>query len=376
MARKKRTKTPTIQQLYNQERRKVERRIKAIQSRGFFFTQSPLKPAPQKPTRKSIEALKKFTPSYLYTKAKYETPTGTVSGTAGRTYERRIAARKAVETRRERSRIERIKREYRDVADLLTERYNIPSEKAFDYAMNIPLDVSNIDEHIKSAKLADIDRYYEIERQKILDHRDKVIEDIQQQAIPAWEKDALYKDIIESVESDIENLNEEVDEAKKEIEKAPIQEVIKYEIPETKDREYTAQRPPISDTEDEYEYAPNISDTILRNVENLISSWTPDTRWSKNGKIIATENMDMLSNILDRAIAREGREEVAQRMEDNAEEINNLVETVAYHSYKNYATGELSRFADILNGSILDATEKADISDMEEAEQGEDFYDE
>ena len=96
MAKKKPNKT--IQQ-YNRIRSQLNRQLRGMEQRGYFFETPQLPAKPKKITAASIRRLKKIK-SDLYEKARYRTPEGLVtSGKRGRYLERARAGRKAAATR-------------------------------------------------------------------------------------------------------------------------------------------------------------------------------------------------------------------------------------------------------------------------------------
>lgn len=93
----------SIRSDYMKERRRIQRRIRALEKRGYTVDKSILPPIPKRPTKASINRLKNITAEKIYSKAKYTTPEGkTIKGAERRKQERRAAARKAAETRKER----------------------------------------------------------------------------------------------------------------------------------------------------------------------------------------------------------------------------------------------------------------------------------
>ena len=99
MAKKKPNKT--IQQ-YNRIRSQLNRQIRGMEKRGYFFEKPQVPAKPKKITAASVRRLKKIK-SELYEKARFRTPEGTVtSGKRGRYLERAKAGRRAAETRQAR----------------------------------------------------------------------------------------------------------------------------------------------------------------------------------------------------------------------------------------------------------------------------------
>ena len=439
MASKRRTKTPTIAQLYREERRKAERRIKNIEKRGYYFAETPLKEPPKKPTRKSIEALQKLTPSKLYQIAEYRTPSGEIlTGTQGRSYERTIAAQKGAETRIYKrtgeisSSVQRKHKElskyliwqpsktqeqkYRihaqardllyeeqdysysyeptestiydtetykyktlsDVAYELSEAYDIPLSEAYDYAIYMPDTVDLHEwyaENSKQAKIRQLQEQAGKDVDEVLEKRDEAYKDIAKQNLTSWESRSLIDDITYNASNEIDAIYEKLNRDIQKINEAQVKDVVRDTVDIELPKPQTI-TPPIDNitteenipdyTYTDTSYYPEESDVILTYIEELINNWSPDPKWSKTGVATAQDNMSHLKSILNRAIAKEGRDKVAQRIEDNADEVNGIVEVIAYQSYRGTAQAELSRIADILNGSALDAMESAEFSDLQD----------
>ena len=97
MAKKKPNKT--IQQ-YNRIRSQLNRQIRGMEKRGYFFEKPQVPAKPKKITAASVRRLRKIK-SELYEKARFRTQEGTVtSGKRGRYLERSRAGSKAARTRK------------------------------------------------------------------------------------------------------------------------------------------------------------------------------------------------------------------------------------------------------------------------------------
>ena len=91
----------TYKDQWQKELRRITRFIKSATKRGFIFPDINIQ-QPKKITKASVNKLKKITPKSLYKKANYITQdTGEIiSGTAGRTLERKRAAAKGIQTKK------------------------------------------------------------------------------------------------------------------------------------------------------------------------------------------------------------------------------------------------------------------------------------
>ena len=100
--KKRRSKAPTLTDLYNKELARIKRTLKAAIQRGYEWQENPIPARPKRIRRESVEALKKKRPEYFYKKARYvDKETGEIlTGLQGRQLERKKAAQKAAETRR------------------------------------------------------------------------------------------------------------------------------------------------------------------------------------------------------------------------------------------------------------------------------------
>lgn len=96
-------KRPTIKSQYQKEYGRLQRAVKRAEKRGYFFEENTLPPKVKKPTRKSLERLRKVPTSSIYDKARVviEETGEIITGTEARRLERQLAAQKAAETRRE-----------------------------------------------------------------------------------------------------------------------------------------------------------------------------------------------------------------------------------------------------------------------------------
>lgn len=86
---------------YAKELQRIKRFIKRAEQRGFRFSEDVIPTKPKKITSRSVQKLKKIKPQQLYKKSTAISELGKIiSGTERRIEERKLASRKAVETRR------------------------------------------------------------------------------------------------------------------------------------------------------------------------------------------------------------------------------------------------------------------------------------
>ena len=120
------------------------------------------------------------------------------------------------------------------------------------------------------------------------------------------------------------------------------------------------------------EYLPDYSEMVINNVYELIDNFDTGNFYSKRGASQAMHNRDKLRAILDSAIAKFGEDAVAERLNnENSSEIAEIVDKAMY----NYEEAEIhiSRFASILNGGPLSASQAAEFAEMSEQSENWEF---
>lgn len=113
---------------------------------------------------------------------------------------------------------------------------------------------------------------------------------------------------------------------------------------------------------------------ILAEIQRKIDTWQEHDEWKRDeGKGYETfvdvkkRDKNKLQSYLNYAIATEGKEAVAARMEANAEQINYLAEMILYGSSGDskdsgdYMQGELAAFGQLLMGRRLSESERQDL---------------
>lgn len=123
---------------------------------------------------------------------------------------------------------------------------------------------------------------------------------------------------------------------------------------------------------------PVASDVIINNFMSQIEQWTPKGMWSDVFQGIKESDKNTLKNIIQGAINDQGKEAVAVRIEENANELNDLFAEILYGSgSKEYEIQsgrkqvqlDLQRVASIVRGRSLTPRESISImSAMEENE--------
>lgn len=133
---------------------------------------------------------------------------------------------------------------------------------------------------------------------------------------------------------------------------------------------------------DTYDYSPEpefVSYLVYDNVQQMIDSWFPAENWSKWFAGVKEEDKNQLKSIINGAESQYGITEVAKRMEENAERIISLAQSILYesgggkkggiNSNRNEIQRDFVEFASILKGSALTLQESAELSSMEENEE-------
>lgn len=123
------------------------------------------------------------------------------------------------------------------------------------------------------------------------------------------------------------------------------------------------------------------TDTVLHQIESMIENWQPNPAWTPAFVIIKTHDKNLLKSTLEGVLAREGREAVAQRCQDNAIEVVRIADRVLYGSGNEYkvrgvdgVNNDVQRFATIIGGSSPTVAESRRYT--EEAEEAAISYDE
>lgn len=123
---------------------------------------------------------------------------------------------------------------------------------------------------------------------------------------------------------------------------------------------------------------PIATDVIINNFMSQIDQWTPKGIWSDVFRGIKESDKNTLKNIINGAINDQGKEAVAVRIEDNANELNDLFAEILYgsgsteyeiHSGRKRVQLDLQRVASIVRGRSLTPRESLSIMNaMEENE--------
>lgn len=109
-------------------------------------------------------------------------------------------------------------------------------------------------------------------------------------------------------------------------------------------------------------------------VKSELSTWTPSSQWSSDLQRLKQNDVNMLVRLLDSAVEQDGIEAVAKRLQQHSEEIAAIMQKVMYESGGDYRTTgvhgmqvEITKFATILKGAPLDASESLYLTDLQES---------
>ena len=107
----------------------------------------------------------------------------------------------------------------------------------------------------------------------------------------------------------------------------------------------------------------NESDIILQNIIRLIDEWYPQDYWSIYFEEQKRNDKDLLLNMLNDAIAREGREEVARRLQANSNgDLERLTNSILYSSDEEQVNYDIVIFANYLKGGNLSLEENIELT--------------
>lgn len=309
--------------------RRVRQFMTAAQKRGYTFKQEVPYAPPKEATRteltKTLNRLKKQTPDKLYKQAKYTSPiTGkAVSGTTGRKIERKQAAQKAIKTLRKQ----------RDVSGIST------TQKA-----EVPITTK-----IKTAKLP-------VTPEETSETRGGVSDSFA--TVTSVEAEPEYEDELYSPETTtiFEGRAETVAKAS--------------DLP--RERKRTKRVVPF----EEYPRAEALiigalSGTgveLLDSVLAELDAYTPLDRWKEYTREKKIGDVAIAKRQISGAIAQRGANAVARSIQQHAEEVFDILNTIQYDSKQNRIDGAFTALAVILKGGALTPEESAELESMSHGE--------
>lgn len=132
----------------------------------------------------------------------------------------------------------------------------------------------------------------------------------------------------------------------------------------------------------EKEKVPAIQDGVLKRIEEMIERWEPDPSWNEWFSKVKEGDRNALRNTLSAAIAESGRDSVAKRCQDHAEEVNQLAVAILYGSgagtkggymaVRTEVAGDLATFAALIKGGPITPEESEQILDIVENSENQD----
>lgn len=112
----------------------------------------------------------------------------------------------------------------------------------------------------------------------------------------------------------------------------------------------------------------------LDSVKSDLSTWSPSSQWSSDLQRLKQNDVNLLVRLLNSAIEEDGIDAVAKRLQEHSEEIAAIMQKVMYESGGDYRTTgvhgmqiEITKFATILKGAPLDASESLYLTDLQES---------
>lgn len=354
MAKKKLQKSETQIQ-YEKQLKRIKQFIRRAEKRGYYFPEDIIPKKLKRPTKKSVEKLSKITPELLYKKSQYVIKeTGElISGVEGRKAERKEASKKAQETRKNKlggqvrliqSNLDRggYNQAKKNVFDLLNSIENGAKSRGYilpkDYLNNVREYVTQIDKEIQSLKVNNQQTY------------DKISEAIRQ----------------------FESITEE---------SILSSEGVIFKDPRTgtafkghEGLEIEAYREEQQRLH-ELSYDTNVSETddILSTIREYINNWSPSSLWTDWFAKTKEKDKNLLETLLNAAISRDGEEAVAQRLQENAEQVLEIAYGVLYDSGGKEGRGninaDLVRFTAIIMGRPLTQHESEELTQASEANE-------
>lgn len=340
---------------YNTQLNRINKLIEKEKQLQGVVDEKLIPKMPKNITEASINRLKKITATTVIEHTKYYNAGKLVKGVKGRAS---------------------VIREKNTVNKALTDLKNIVSE-ADDILDNMEVKNKKATKN-KSLPSAEemsneqLEKYHnEYERRREKEAREKIKEQLRKE----WEEsgDDYYKDSSGQIDEDLLDLavDKEI-----EIQKQKTKDWTDAVDESEKEKNNKPKKKPSDDWKDKHDYSDepaNQTDEVLKQLEDMIDSWQPHPGWSKELIKDKTREKNTLKKILEGAIERDGRKEVANRAEQNAPELIALASEILYESggtkfdyfnKRDKVQWDLNRVAEIINGGPLDMDESADLTDI------------
>lgn len=354
MAKKKLQKSETQVQ-YEKQLKRIKQFVRRAEKRGYYFPEDIIPQKLKRPTKKSVEKLARITPESLYKKSQYVIKeTGElISGVEGRKAERKEVAKKAQESRKynvlpEKQLIQTnldrggYNRAKENVLTLLNTIESEAKNRGYifpkEYIDNIRKYVSQIDDEIQKLSVnnqTSYDKIHEAIRQ---------LESITEESIFSSEGVVFKDPRTGTAFKGHEGLK---------IEAYREEQQRRYEL--------------------SFDTEASETDNVLSIIQDYIKQWSPSSLWTDWFSETKKKDKELLERIVSGAIARDGEEAVAQRLQDNADEVLEIAYGVLYDSGGKEGRGginaDLVRFTAIVVGRPLTQYESEEITQASEANE-------
>lgn len=113
---------------------------------------------------------------------------------------------------------------------------------------------------------------------------------------------------------------------------------------------------------------PRQTDLVLHNIRDLINQFTPSSLWSDYWSQKKENDKNKLQALLDNAIAQEGENVVAERLENYAGDIERIINSILYGSDEEQTQFDMVEFATIIKGRSLTQQESSELTDLMETQ--------
>ena len=345
MAKRGKKLTP-MQEAYKKEQNRIKNFIRRAEKRGYHFEEGLIPEMPKRVTQKALEDIKRINQYKLYKHSEhyYEESGLHTPGRERRKFERSMSAERANITRG----VNKLIRDYgydkSEAREIYWKKVKEKRERENDaYAKS--RGYSDWDELVES------NRKYERERElyDTPDDSESYVEEVQEVPVTIEVPHIKPAPVFETTDEKIERLKRELAEAEqekaKEVETKPVyseedisqasdfykelMNKINENAKGSRDRYYENNK---DRQKNDTNIPPERTTLVLNTIEDMISSWEPDPRWSEYWTGVKEDDKNRLDRMLQNAIENEGRTTVAERLERQAEYAISLADAICYGS--------------------------------------------
>lgn len=118
-------------------------------------------------------------------------------------------------------------------------------------------------------------------------------------------------------------------------------------------------------------FLPRQRDLVLQNIIDLINQFTPSSLWSDYWTQKKETDKNKLQSLLDNAIAQEGADVAAERLQNYAGDIERIINSILYGSDEEQLQFDMVEFATIIKGRSLTQQESSELTDLMESQATE-----